>query len=314
MHSVGSWGLWITFFIFIFIVLGVDVIVLNGKRMHRVSTYKALGWTLVWVSCALIFNLILWWSLTKTQGSEIANVRALEFFTGFVIEKSLSLDNMFVILMIFNFFTVPLEYQRRVLLYGVLGAVIMRFMMIFAGTWLVAEFHWILYLFGLFILYTGIHMFFAKENTQDLALHPLIVWLRKYVRVTPVFHRELFFIKQKALWYATPLFLTLVLVEFSDLIFAFDSIPAIFAITDDPFIIFTSNIFAILGLRALYFLLANAAERFHLLKYGVALILIFIGIKMLIEKWIEIPILLALGVVGVILLLTVLLSLIKRKN
>lgn len=314
MHSIGNMWLWSGFFVFILIVLGIDLFLLGKKKSGVMTTREACFWTMVWVACALIFNALLWWHLGNTYGSVIANQKALEFFTGYLVEKALSLDNMFVILMIFHFFAVPKEYQRRVLLYGVLGAIILRFIMVLAGTWVVTQFHWMLYVFGAFLVYTGIKMILLAETEKSLAENPLLIWMQKHIRITKQFHGEKFFIKQNLLWYATPLFLTVVLVEISDLIFALDSIPAIFAITQDPFIVFTSNIFAILGLRALYFLLANLATRFPLLKYGVALILCVIGVKMLIEPWVKMPVLIMLSIVATLLLTTILLSIFKTKK
>lgn len=312
MHSVGTWWLWIGFFVFILIVFSVDMFVLGGRKTHRVSTREALTWTCVWITCALVFNGMLWWHLSLTQGPAIAHQKSLEFLTGYILEKSLSIDNMFVILMIFHFFKVPADNQRRVLLYGVLGAMVMRLLFILSGTWLVATFHWLLYVFGVFLLLTGIKMLLMSDKPKDLSENTLVRWLQGHIRLTHQFHDEKFFIRQNLLWYATPLFLALVLVEVSDLIFALDSIPAIFAITTDPFIVFTSNIFAILGLRSLYFLLANMAGRFHLLKYGIALVLMFVGAKMLIAPWIDIPIGVALGIVGTVLLASIVLSLLKH--
>lgn len=314
MHSIGTWGLWTGFFAFVAVVFCIDMFWLGGGKSHRVSTREACRWTFIWVLCALLFNAILWWSLSITHGAVIAHQKSLEFLTGYIIEESLSVDNMFVILMIFHFFAVPAEYQRRVLLYGVLGAIVMRFLMILMGTWLVSELHWILYVFGAFLFFTGIKMLLLSEKKAELSENSLVIWLNKHLRVTRDFHEEKFFIRQNAMTYVTPLFLALVLVEVSDLIFAFDSIPAIFSVTQDPFIVFTSNIFAILGLRSLYFLLANLASRFYLLKYGIAILLSFVGTKMLIAPWVEIPIVLMLGIVAAILLTTVLLSLVPRRN
>jgi tellurite resistance protein TerC len=310
VHTIGTWWMWVGFFVFVLTVLAIDAFFLGRKKSHRVSNREALFWTLTWISCAFIFNALLWWYLAHYETIELANQKALEFLTGYLIEESLSVDNMFIFIMIFGYFAVREEHQRRVLLYGVLGAIVMRFVMILFGTWLVSELHWILYVFGAFLVLTGLKMlFFANEDT-DLEDNFLLNWIRKHIRVTNTFHDEKFFIQQKGLWYATPLFLVLVMIEVSDLIFALDSIPAIFAVTNDPFIVFTSNIFAILGLRALYFLLAHMASRFHLLKYGIALMLSFIGAKMLIAHWVQIPILIALSVVVAILGTTVVLSLI----
>jgi tellurite resistance protein TerC len=314
MHSVATMWLWIGFFAFVLSVLAIDLFLLNGRKSHKVSTREALGWTLTWISCAFIFNLILWFYLKHTQGPVIANQKGLEFFTGYLIEESLSFDNMFVFIMIFNFFAVPEEYQRRVLLYGVLGAIIMRFIMIFAGVWIINQFHWVLYIFGVFLVYTGIKMFFINEHERDLSKNKLLIWLRNHLRLTDTFHKEHFFIRKNHLLYVTPLFLVLIFVEISDLVFALDSIPAIFAVTRDPFIVFTSNIFAILGLRAIYFLLANIARKFELLKYGIALVLMFVGAKILMEPWFKLPILLALSIVATILATSIILSWMKKRR
>jgi tellurite resistance protein TerC len=304
---MGTWWLWTGFFLFVIFVLAIDLFFVGGNKSHKVSAKEALMWFLTWVSCALIFNGLLWRYVFITQGPVIAHQKALEFFTGYLIEQSLSIDNMFAFLMIFNYFRVPDIFQRRVLLYGILSAIILRLIMILSGTWLVSQFHWILYLFGLFLIVTGIKML-GPEKEENLDNNIVLRFIRKHIRITEQFHKEKFFIRQNALWYATPLLLVLMLIEVSDVVFALDSIPAIFAITNDPFIIFTSNIFAILGLRALYFLLADMAARFHLLKYGVALVLIFIGAKMILAYWFNFPILLALGVIVAILVTTVLLS------
>ncbi len=314
MYSIGSWWMWLSFIIFIFIVLAIDIFLLGRNKEKRVSTRQALSWVVLCIICALCFDGLLWSYLSQTQGIVVANQKALEFFTGYVIEQSLSVDNMFVFVMIFSYFSVPAEYQHRVLLYGVLSAVILRLLVILGGTWLVAEFHWILYVFGIFLVLTGIKMLFPEETKKDYAQNPILRWVRRHFHVTENFHEEKFFIKQKQRWYITPLFLVLILIEVSDLIFAMDSIPAIFAITSDPFIVFTSNIFAILGLRALYFLLAHMLVRFHLLKYGIALILVFIGVKMLLAPWVIIPIVLALSIVAAILATTVVLSMLNRRR
>ena len=311
--SVGSWWMWLGFIIFVLIMLAVDLFMLGGKTVHKVSFKEALSWSIVWVSLALLFNAGLWWYLDGQMGREIANAKALEFFTGYLIEKSLAVDNIFVFLMIFTYFAVPAEYQRRVLLYGVLGAIVMRAVLILAGSALITQFHWVLYLFGVFLLVTGIKMFYFADKESDLEQNPLLRWMRGHMKVTNEYHEEKFFVMKEGVRYATPLFLVLVLIEFSDLIFAVDSIPAIFAVTTDPFIVFTSNIFAIMGLRAMYFLLADVADRFHLLKYGLALVLVFIGTKMLIVDIYKIPVLLALGVVATIIVVSVILSLVTTR-
>jgi tellurite resistance protein TerC len=252
----------------------------------------------------------LWGYLAQTQSLTMANVKAMEFLAGYLIELSLSVDNVFVFLMIFTYFNVPLQYQRRVLLLGILGAIVMRLIMILLGVWLIQEFHWFLYLFGVFLVFTGIKMWVNAQRKIKTEISQSIAYqlLQRFSRIDNQFHQERFFVRINGLLYATPLFVVLVLIEFSDLVFAIDSIPAIFAVTEDPFIIFTSNIFAILGLRALYFLLAQMAGRFYLVKYGLAIILIFIGCKMLLAIWFTIPIFITLPIIILTLAFSVLLS------
>ena len=309
IDSIGTWWMWAWFFAFVIIMLAIDLFALGGNKAHKVSLKEAAGWSGVWVAIALAFNGLLWWYLDSTAGREAANARGLEFLTGYLIEKALAVDNIFVWLMLFTYFAVPAELQRRVLLWGVLGAIVMRTIMIFAGAWLISQFHWILYFFGAFLVFTGIKMAWMASDTPDLEKNPLLRWMRGHLRITPTLQGERFFIVKNGLRYATPLFLVLVLVEFTDLVFAVDSIPAIFAITTDPFIVLTSNVFAILGLRAMYFLLQGVADRFHLLKYGLAAVLVFVGTKMLIVEWVKIPVALSLGVVGLILAASVVASL-----
>lgn len=296
MTTISEWWMWVGFLGFVIIMLGVDLFLLGGRKAHQVSTKEAFLWTIVWFTLALFFNLLLWWHLMSTIGPQVANEKALEFLTGYLIEKSLSLDNIFVIFMIFNYFDIPARFQHRVLMYGVLGAIVMRLILILLGIWVINQFHWVLYLFGLFLLFTGIKMFIFAEHKPKLAKNPVLRFMRNHLRITDDLQGERFFVSRQNLLYVTPLFLVLILVEVSDLIFAVDSIPAIFAITEDPFIVFTSNIFAILGLRALYFLLANMHSRFHLLKYALAFILVFVGCKMFIAPWVKIPVFITLGV------------------
>lgn len=312
--SVGQPWMWAAFIGFVLAMLAVDLFVFGGRKAHRVSVREALAWVIAWTSLALVFAALLWWYLHGTLGAEIAQRKTLEFLTGYLIEQSLSIDNMFVFVMIFGYFAVPPELQRRVLLYGVLGAIVMRAAMILAGVWLVQEFAWLLYVFGAFLVVTGIKMLIFADQQPDLEKNPLLRWLRSHLRITDGFHGERFFVRQNGLRWATPMFLVLVLIEASDLVFAVDSIPAIFAVTTDPFIVFTSNIFAIMGLRALYFLLADMADRFHLLKYGLALVLVFIGGKMLVAPWWHMPIQWSLATVGGIILISVLLSLTLTKR
>lgn len=314
--SIGEPWMWAAFISFIIAMLALDLFVFGGRRAHRVSVREALAWVIAWASIALIFAELLLWYLNGTLGHDVAQRKTLEFLTGYLIELSLSVDNMFIFVMIFRYFAVPPELQRRVLLYGVLGAIVMRAIMILAGVWLVSEFAWLLYIFGAFLLITGFKMLIFAEHEPDLEQNPLLRWLTNHLRITDNYHGEKFFIQQNNMLWVTPMFLVLVLIETSDLVFAVDSIPAIFAITTDPFIVFTSNIFAIMGLRALYFLLADMADRFQLLKYGLAIVLIFIGGKMLAMPWFHMPIQWSLAIVGGIILVSVVLSLalVKRKN
>ena len=309
IESFATGPMWAGFIAFVLAMLALDLFVLGGRKSHRVSVKEASSWVVAWVALALTFGALLWWYLDGTAGREIANRKALEFLTGYLIEQSLSIDNMFVFVIIFSYFAVPAELQRRVLLYGVLGAIVMRAAMILAGVWLVSEFAWILYVFGAFLMVTGVKMLVFAEQQPDLEKNPLLRWLRGHMRITPGFHGDAFFVRINGLRYATPMFLVLMLIEASDLVFAVDSIPAIFAVTTDPFIVFTSNIFAIMGLRAMYFLLADMAERFHLLKYGLALVLIFVGGKMLVAPWFHMPVQWSLVIVGSIILASVVFSL-----
>jgi TerC family integral membrane protein len=297
---IGEPWMWAAFVGFVLAMLAVDLFLAGGNKAHKVGFGEAAAWSLVWFALAMLFNLGLWWHLKGAYGSEVADVKALEFLTGYLIEKSLAVDNIFVFLMIFSFFAVPAEVQRRVLIYGVIGAIVLRAVMIVAGAWLVEEFHWVLYLFGAFLVVTGVKMLMFAETGPDLARNPLLNWVKRHVRLTPDYRGEKFWVRENGVRMFTPLFLVLVMIELSDLFFAVDSIPAIFAITTDPFIVFTSNIFAILGLRAMYFILAGMAERFRLLKYGLAMVLVFVGTKMLVVDFYKIPVGLSLGIVGLI--------------
>ena len=314
MESFGIWWMWAGFAGIILLLLLVDLIFVGGGKQHKVSLKEAALWSVVWVSVALLFNFAIWWYLDVNSGREIANEKALEFLTGYLIEKALAVDNVFIWLMLFGYFAIPVELQRRVLLFGVLGAIIMRTGMVFAGSWLITQFHWVLYIFGAFLLITGAKMLWMADKDPDLNKNPLLRWIRNHFPITDKLHGEQFFVYQNGIRYLTPLLVVLILVEISDLIFAVDSIPAIFAVTTDPFIVLTSNIFAIMGLRAMYFLLADFADRFVLLKYGLAVILIFIGIKMLLIDVIKIPIGYSLGTVAVILIISVILSILYRQR
>jgi tellurite resistance protein TerC len=316
MESVATPMLWTIFFGVVLLMLAIDLFLIGGGKQHKVSLKEAAIWSVIWVTVSMLFAAGLWWYLRVNVSTELANTKTLEFITGYLIEKSLAVDNVFVWLMIFSYFAIPPELQRRVLLLGVIGAIVLRTVMIFAGVWLIGQFHWLLYLFGAFLLFTGIKMWLAAEQKPDLANNFLVLWLRRTFNITEQLEGEKFFVRRelngKTLWYATPLFMVLVLVECSDIIFAVDSIPAIFAISTDPFIVLTSNIFAILGLRAMYFLLADMADRFSLLKYGLALVLMFIGTKMILIDLITIPVLLSLGIVALLIGASVVLSLRSR--
>ena len=314
LQSIGSWWMWAGFGVFVLLMLAVDMFLLGRNGAQKVSAKEALIWSLVWFVMAMLFGGLLWGWLDHSVGREIADARAMEYLTGYLLEKTLAMDNIFVFVMIFSYFAVPLEYQKRVLVYGVLGAIVLRALMILLGAWLIAEFHWVLYVFGAFLLITGIKMFVFADHEPDLANNPLLKWVKKHLRVTSDYHGDKFWIMDKGVRWFTPMFLVLVLIEFSDVIFAMDSIPAIFAITNDPFIVFTSNIFAILGLRALYFLLADMAERFHLLKFGLAVVLMFVGTKMLIVECFKIPVAVSLGVVMAVIGTSILLSLIATRD
>lgn len=314
LQSVGNWWMWAGFGVFVLLMLAIDMFLLGRHGSQKVSAKEALTWSLVWFMLAMLFGAILWGWLDHTAGREIADARVMEYLTGYLLEKTLAMDNIFVFVMIFGYFAVPLEYQKRVLVYGVLGAIVLRVLMILLGAWLIAQFHWVLYIFGAFLLITGIKMFVFADHEPDLSNNPLLKWLRRHIRITHDYRGNKFWVVEKGVRWFTPMFLVLVLIEFSDVIFAMDSIPAIFAITNDPFIVFTSNIFAILGLRALYFLLADMASRFHLLKFGLALVLVFIGTKMLIVEWFKIPVAVSLGVVVAVLGTSMLLSLISTRN
>ena len=304
MVSIASPTLWLVFFGIVLIMLAIDLFLVGGGKAHKVSLREAATWSVIWVTVSMAFATGLWFYLDAEQGRALANAKTLEFVTGYLIEKSLAVDNVFVWLMIFSYFAVPAELQKRVLIYGVLGAIVMRTIMIFAGVWLIQRFDWILYVFGAFLVFSGIKMWLFAEASPDLSKNAALLWLRKHLRLTDELDGEKFTVIKphkktgKLVRYGTPLLLVLILVEITDLIFAVDSIPAIFAISTDPFIVLTSNIFAILGLRAMYFLLADFADRFSLLNYGLALVLIFVGCKMLLLDVFHIPVYISLPLVA----------------
>ena len=309
MQTVVPLWLWATFIGIVLVSLFVDFVVLKKQGSQEVGVKAALNWSLVWIGLSFLFNVLLWWAVKDTTGSsEIANTKSLEFLTGYLIEKSLAVDNIFLFLMIFTYFAVPTEYQKRVLMIGIIGAIVLRSIMILVGGWLLAQFHWILYVFGAFLILTGVKMWIAADHEAELDDNPALKLLRKFMRVSKNYDGEKFWTVENGQKIATPLFMVICLIALTDVIFAVDSIPAIFAITNDPFIVLTSNVFAILGLRAMYFLLAAVANKFHLLNYGLAVILVFIGTKMCIVDFYKIPVVVSLGVVIGILALTMWLS------
>jgi tellurite resistance protein TerC len=318
METIGTPWMWASFFAIVLVMLAIDLVLVGGGKQHRVSLREAAVWSSIWVGISFAFAGGLWWVLDDSAGRAMANARTLEFVTGYLIEKSLAVDNVFVWLMLFSLFAVPPELQKRVLIFGVLGAILLRTLMIFAGVWLIARFDWLLYVFGAFLLLTGIRMWWFADQPPDLGNPPLLRWLQNHRRLTETLEGERFFVmrQESGRWvrYATPLLPVLILVEISDVIFAVDSIPAIFAITTDPFIVLTSNIFAILGLRAMYFLLADLANRFTLLKYGLALVLAFIGSKMLLLDVVKIPVAISLAVIATIIATAVFLSLRRERR
>ncbi len=288
--------LWVGFNVFVLAMLAVDLGVFH-RDAHTVSIKEASIWTTVWITLALIFN----YGIYHFMGSE----PGLEFLTGYLIEKALSIDNIFVFVLIFSYFRVPTMYQHRVLFWGILGALVMRGAMIGAGAYLISNFHWVIYIFGAFLVFTGIRMAIHKEHDIDPEANPILRLIRRFMPISPKYDGQKFFTNverngtmRRA---ATPLFVVLVLVETTDLIFAVDSIPAIFAVTQDPFLVYTSNVFAILGLRALYFLLAGVIEKFHYLKLGLSVVLVFVGAKMLLVDVVKIPIGLSLGIIALVL-------------
>ncbi len=298
--------LWIGFNVFVLLMLALDLGVFHRKA-HVVTFRESMAWTVVWIALALIFNLWIW--------EQFGSQKGLEFFTGYVIEKSLSVDNVFVFALLFSYFAVPPLYQHKVLFWGVLGALVMRAAMIVLGAALIAKFSWIIYIFGAFLILTGIKMIVRKDEEIHPERNPVVRWFKKLIPVTPDYRGDRFFIRENGVFMATPLFVVLILVEISDLVFAIDSIPAIFAVTRDPFIVYTSNVFAILGLRSLYFALAGVMHQFHYLKMGLGFVLSFVGVKMVLAhtEW-KIDTLFSLGVIATILTFSVILSLVFPKK
>ena len=289
-------------------LLIIDFLGFKQKEGQPVQIKTAAYWSIAWVSVAMLFAGGLWLYLQQTAGVVLANQKTMEYIAGYLLEKSLAIDNVFVWLMIFAAFAIPPALQRKILLYGVLGAIVLRTLFIFIGAWFVQEFSWVLYIFGAFLVYTGYKFLRGHEEDPNIEEMPLLKWLRKHMRITPQLEGEKFFVRQNGLLWATPLFLVLILVEASDVIFAVDSIPAIFAVTSDPFIVLTANLMAILGLRAMFFLLAGAASKMHYLPYGLGIILLFIGFKMLMLDVFHMPIWISLGFIVIVLAITAWLS------
>lgn len=311
MDTIGSPLLWLTFGGVVVIALLIDLVLMRHGGPHKVTFKEAAWWSLGWVALAMAFNAWLWWHAGREFGADAGNRIGMEFLTGYLVEKALAVDNIFVFLMIFGYFAVPEVQRQRVLVIGIVGAIVLRAILIFAGALLLAKFHWILYLFGAFLLFTGIKMALAAGKEPDLESNPALRWMRSHLKLTDGYHGNDFSVVREGKRWFTPLFVVVMLVAVTDVIFAVDSIPAIFAITADPFIVLTSNVFAVLGLRAMFFLLQGMAARFHLLPYGLALVLAFIGTKMLLVDVYKIPVLLSLAVVAAIIAATVVLSLLR---
>jgi tellurite resistance protein TerC len=313
MIEIGTPLLWTLFTVFVVVALVIDFLALNRQGSHIVTMREAAIWSLVWVAVSFLFVSWLWWYLggfgSDPVSRNLANAKALEFITGYLVEKALAVDNIFVFLMIFTYFAVPSAFQKRVLMIGILGALFLRAIMILIGAWLISQFHWIMYVFGAFLVITGIKMWRASGQEPDLANNVALRWINKSMKISSHYDGEKFFTVADGVRMATPLLAVILLIGIVDVVFAMDSIPAIFAITTDPFIVLTSNVFAILGLRAMYFLLANMHERFHLLSYGLAIVLGFIGIKMLLIDIYKIPIAISLGFTVVTIAATMWLSL-----
>ena len=306
METIGTLWIWIGFTVFVLAMLALDLGVFHRKA-HAVSLKESLVWTAVWVTLALLFNVGVWYY----AGSQ----KALEFFTGYLIEKSLSVDNIFVFALLFSYFAVPQKYQHKVLFWGILGALVMRAVMIGAGVVLITRFAWIIYIFGAFLILTGIKMIVKREEEIHPERNPVVRWFKRLMPVTSDYREDNFFVREKGIRMATPLFVVLLLVEFTDLIFAVDSIPAIFAVTTDPFIVYTSNVFAILGLRSLYFALAGVMNKFHYLKIGLGVVLAFVGVKMLLaHSPYKIDTLVSLGVIVTVLAASVVASWLRPRK
>ncbi|HJF26671.1 TerC family protein [Acinetobacter bohemicus] len=316
METIGTLWLYLAFFSIVLVMLFIDFLGFKQKQGQEVKVRTAAYWSIAWVSVATLFGGGLWLYLEQTAGTAIANAKVMEYFAGYLLEKSLAIDNVFVWLMIFAAFAIPPALQRKLLLYGVLGAIVLRTIFIFIGAWFVQEFSWILYIFGAFLVYTGFKFLRGQDEEEESNIEDMAIlkWLRKHMRITPQLEGDKFFIRKDSLLWATPLFLVLLLVEASDVIFAVDSIPAIFAVTTDPFIVLTANLMAILGLRAMFFLLSGAASKMHYLPYGLGIILVFIGFKMLMLDVFHMPIWISLSFIVLVLTITAILSIRHSKK
>lgn len=311
METIGNPLLWLVFGGVVIVALLVDLVLMRHGGPHKVSFKEAAWWSIGWVALAMAFNGWLWWYAVQRFGAPSGNEIGMEFLTGYLVEKALAVDNIFVFLMLFNYFAVPEMQRQRALVIGIIGAIVLRAILIFAGALLLARFHWILYAFGAFLLLTGIKMWRAAGEEPSLESNPVLRWMTAHVPFLRRYHGSALWVGKGSRRKFTPLFIVIVMLGITDVIFAVDSIPAIFAITTDPFIVLTSNVFAVLGLRAMFFLLQGMADRFHLLPYGLALVLVFIGMKMLLIDVYKLPILLSLGTVAVIIGSTIALSLLR---
>lgn len=309
LPNIDSPFAWVALIVFVTAALGADFMMLRQQGSRVIGFKDALRWSLIWIALALAFCAGLWFAIDITDGRALADLKAGEFLTGYIIEKSLSVDNLFVFLMLFTAFKVPLAQQKKALMIGIIAAIVLRIILILVGAWLISRFSWIMYLFGLFLLYTGVKMVISDEGEPDLQDNKLLKWMNKHLTVAHEYHGSALSFLKDGKRIFTPLFLVVAVIGVTDVMFAVDSIPAIFAVTTDPFIVMSSNIFAVLGLRALYFMLAGMAERFHLLKFGLAAILAFIGVKMLIMDFYHIPVGASLTVVLTFLLVAMAASL-----
>ncbi len=297
--------IWGGFNLLVLVMLAIDLGVFHRKD-HKISVKESLIWSVIWVIVALLFNVLVYFWEGETK--------ALQFFTGYLIERSLSIDNIFVFLLIFSYFGVPDKYQYKVLFWGIIGALVMRGLFIGVGALLIAKFHWVIYIFGAFLVYTGIKMGVAGDTKIEPEKNPILKFVKKFMPLTDNYEGGKFLIKKAGRTFGTPLFVVLIVVETTDVVFAVDSIPAIFAITLDPFIVYSSNVFAILGLRAMYFALAGLMDMFYYLKYGLAAILSFVGIKMLLSGYYKIPDMWALGIIGLLLAVSIVISIMKPRK